>query len=65
MRGGFYQFSVRNEGNRCRPFNDLKPKLAQAGMGLENMRLRSEALGGRFHVKSDEEFAVFLTLPKK
>lgn len=61
----FYQFSVRNDGNRKLSAPVLEASVLKPGMGLENMRLRSEALRGRFHVKSDEEFGVFLTLPKK
>lgn len=35
------------------------------GMGLENMRQRAEALGGRFSVRRENGFAIHLTIPKK
>lgn len=53
----FYQLSVEDDGTKAR----LEPGV---GIGLQNMRERSEALGGTFHVYTNRGFVIFMTIPK-
>lgn len=55
---GFYMLSVFDNGTGAAPS-------AAGGMGLENMRQRTEALGGRFTQRSEGGFGIHITVPKK
>jgi len=55
----FYQLAIADNGTGL----PQKPAAA-TGMGLENMRLRTAALGGRFTVRRQNGFSIHITIPK-
>ena len=54
---GFYQLSIEDNGTNAK----AKPG---RGIGLQNMKERTEALGGTFHIYTNRGFVVFMTIPK-
>lgn len=54
---GFYQLSIEDNGTKAK----AKP---ERGIGLQNMKERSEALGGTFHIYTNRGFVIFMTIPK-
>lgn len=56
---GFYQLAVTDNGTPISASGS-----AGRGMGLENMRKRAEALGGRFSLQTSGGYSIHITIPK-
>lgn len=54
---GFYRLSIEDNGT------DIKIKQG-CGIGLQNMKERSHALGGTFQIHTEKGFVIFMTIPK-
>lgn len=55
----FYKLAFEDNGTPQK-----QAGLLQSGMGLDNMRERTEALGGRFRLRTDKGFAIHIIIPK-
>lgn len=55
---GLYQLSIKDNGTR-------KTQAAPSGMGLRNMKDRTDRLGGTMQVYTDKGFQIFITIPKE
>lgn len=54
---GFYRLSIEDNGT------DIKIRQG-SGIGLQNMKERSDALGGTFRIHTEKGFGIFMTIPK-
>lgn len=55
----YYQMLFQDNGSAAKEAGDGR------GMGLENMRVRVEALRGTMNVRSEQGFRIFISIPKE
>ena len=58
-----YQLVIKDNGHDKGPLIPVNE--SDSGMGLINMEDRVSALGGTFHIETDNGFKIFITIPKE
>ena len=61
---GLYQLCIEDNGSTVSESNKFS-KTSGDGMGLSNMRERTEKLHGTIHITTESGFRILVTIPKK